>query len=136
MNTITDKCDIDFNQRSLCRDSIRKELKHNSSSNQTLAIFKKMEKSLQEKNDDIGNIKISVARIEEQIKPIASFINESPKKFASKLTEKIVYYLVAIILVAVFGTIINSAIRTNNDEDVKSIIKLMIEENNNKFFEQ
>jgi len=77
--------------------------------------------------DDNSQLKVAIGRLEVQVtnviekvednsKQIADFIKGSRNVFASKLTERIVYGMIALILTAFIGFLISLAIGNNQME--------------------
>ena len=73
-----------------------------------------MQKQINEIENKVGKIEVHVKNIkdsqEEQKKDFKVFIKDAPKMFASKLSEKIVYGLVGIIIIAVATALVASVV--------------------------
>ena len=54
---------------------------------------------------------ILIAEIRTDLKYIKDFIKDAPERFASKLSEKIVYGMVGIIIIAVSSTLVAGVVR-------------------------
>ena len=67
-----------------------------------------------------------------------AILDEAEKKFASKLTEKVVYSLLVVIFLAAVGFWFNALMISKdsvNEKDITNIVQTAIEENNKKQFE-
>ncbi len=53
----------------------------------------------------------SIALMQKDIKIILKFIENAPKHFASKITEKLVYGIVGIVLIAVGSALVAGVVR-------------------------
>jgi hypothetical protein len=95
---------------------------HTQPSEKTLEMFNNMNDKIDNLKDEISNIKIDIAKLPEVL------VEKFDCKYASKKTEVIVYGMVALILVAVFGQIISNVVVSQkrnvlSEQDVKRIIE-------------
>lgn len=92
----------------LYKKGVETRAEHSTPSPETLKMINKLEVNMSEQQKDIGYIK---EKIEDTNNILRDFIDECGKKFASKLTEYIVYGLCGMILVGFITAIITFFIK-------------------------
>ena len=97
--------------------------KHQTSSPMTIKMFQNMEDKIDKLEEKINQIAIDIVKLPEKI------FEKSDEKYASKLTEKVVYTLIGLILLAVIGNIITSATQPNAEDIIKELKKEVYAEN-------
>lgn len=85
---------------------------------------------------DMAEMQTDIKYIKESIVKIEDFIKESPKMFASKLTEVIVYTLCGVVLLGFIGILVKIVMpqQTLTASEVQKIVNEGIDNNNKKIF--
>ena len=93
---------------------------HDSPSKWTIQKFNDMNDKIDNLKEDIGEIRVQIAGLPEIL------VDKFDCKYASKDTEKIVYGLIILVLVAFFGQMINDQLSKGHyltEKDVQRIIE-------------
>lgn len=99
-----------------------------------MAGLQKDVKYIKEKLDDhISKEQESIDRIENAY---SSFLKEANGRFASKLTETIVFTLCALVLIGFIGALVTYFIPKQKNAITAEEVQKLIEQNNNKYFEK
>jgi len=89
------------------KKGLKENITHLQSSPQTLTFMEETKEQFKRINDRLDDLPTKDSMELANEKLIDKVMSKSEKKFASKLTERIVYTLVGMILLYVFGKLLN-----------------------------
>jgi len=95
---------------------------HKKSSPMTLELFKTMNDEIREIKNDVKDLLVHVAEM-----PKAIF-KEADERYAGIITQRLMYGLVIMVLVAVTGSIVNSVVNKPDYEELNNMITNSIEQ--------